>query len=188
LAQKCEHLPTQLQDFTWTPEEVQKLGTIADHLKCSVETASEAVKHLLRVVKAHKGELAVKYIKGLLEHFGIKCGHHGKPNELINLLRECDWIRMTVPERWHPVSIDSKVRKGRARTYVIGQAMQHKFDGPASAVCSVPDPDAMREEEKRESIFMSHFSGHGSEMRGLTPETPDPDAIRHREMAIDVQS
>src|ERR1700737_989448 len=46
-------------------------------------TTFGALKYLLRLMKAHKGELSITFIRGLLERFGINCGHHGKVNNFL---------------------------------------------------------------------------------------------------------
>jgi hypothetical protein len=122
------------KDFCWRPEEVLKLGHIQDLLKTSLQTASDAMKHLLRLVKGHTGEIAVAFVQRLLEGFGINCGHHGKVNKLLALLRHWDWIRVTAWERWHQRGVGGQALKGRARTYAIGEALRHKFeDGTGSS-------------------------------------------------------
>jgi hypothetical protein len=113
------------KDFCWRPEEVVQLGRLQRLLKVSLHVASEAVKQFLRLVKGHRGEMAVAFVKNFLEGCCIRCGHHGKANKLLTLLRRWDWIRVTAAERWHP---REEGRKGRARTYAIGEALAHKFE------------------------------------------------------------
>ncbi len=121
------------KDFCWKPEEVMKRGTIQKVLSCPLQAASEAVKHLLRLVKGHTGELAMPFVQRLLEGFGINCRHHGKENQFLALLRHWDWIRVTAWERWHQRKAEGAGHQGRARTFAIGEALQHKFEDRAAS-------------------------------------------------------
>jgi hypothetical protein len=113
-------------DFCWTAEEVMKLGTIQRLLNVSLQVASEATKWFLRLVRGHKGEIAVPFVKKALIGFGVKCGRNGKVNAYLRQLRQWDWICIVAPEKWN--ARDAK-RKGRARTYAIGESMIYKFEG-----------------------------------------------------------
>jgi hypothetical protein len=121
------------KDFCWKPEEVIKLRPIQKLLNCNLQTTSDAVKHFVRLVKGHAGEIAVPFAKRLLEGFGINCGHHGKVNKFLALLRQWEWIRVTVWERWHERRTDEEAPKGRARTYVVGDALKHKYEETQSS-------------------------------------------------------
>ena len=81
-------------DFCWKPEEVIKVGKLKRLLNVSLQIASDAAKWFLRFVKSHKGEIAVTFVKNMLERFGIKCGHNGKVNSFLDLMRQWDWIRL----------------------------------------------------------------------------------------------
>lgn len=118
---------TLAPEFYWTAEEVKKLGTVQRLLNVSLEVASEATKWFLRLVKGHKGEIAVSFVKDALEGFGVKCGRNGKANQFLTLLRQLGWICVVAWEKWN--SRESG-RTGRARTYAIGEAMIHKFETP----------------------------------------------------------
>jgi hypothetical protein len=114
-------------DFTWTPQELQRLAQMQPVLHTDLGTAANAVRHVLRMVKGHLGETAVGLVKKVLESYGIRCGHHGKVNAFLNLLCRWDWLYIKVPENWHKRQADGKQRRGRARTYGVGKDMQHKF-------------------------------------------------------------
>ena len=96
------------------------MGRLQRLLNVGLQAASDAVKYFLRLVKGHIGEIAVSFVKSLLERFGVKCGHNGKANKFLDLLRRWDWIRVTASEKWYARETE---RKGRARTYAIGEAM-----------------------------------------------------------------
>jgi hypothetical protein len=112
-------------DFFWRPEEVVKVGRLQRLLNVGLQVASDAARFFLRMVKGHAGEIAVSYVKNLLEHFGVKCGHNGKANKFLDMMRQWNWIRVTAREKWYARESE---RKGRARTYAIGEAMAHKFE------------------------------------------------------------
>jgi hypothetical protein len=138
-------------EFFWQPEEVVRVGRLQRLLNVSLQVASDAVKFFLRLVKGHTGEIAVSFVKNLLERFGVKCGHKGKTNQFLNLLRQWEWIRVTASEKWYARETE---RKGRAKTYAIGEAMVHKFEGkPKAGLGSVPIVEG---EEKENLSFTSH--------------------------------
>jgi hypothetical protein len=123
-------------DFFWRPEEVIKVVSLQRLLNVGLQAASDAVKFFLRPVKGHSGEIAVSFVKNLLERFGVKCGHNGKANKFLDLLRQWDWIRVTASEKWYARGSE---RKGRARTYAVGEAMAHKFEQkPKAGLGPVP--------------------------------------------------
>jgi hypothetical protein len=67
------------------------------------------------------------------------------------LLRQWDWICITAWEKWHPRESD---RKGRARTYGIGEAMVHKFERkPKAGIGRVP---LVEGEGEKNLSFTSH--------------------------------
>jgi hypothetical protein len=80
---------TLAPDFTWTPQELEHLAQMQLLLHTDVGTVASAVRHVLRMVKGHQGEIAVGLVKQVLA--------------------------------------DGKQRRGRARTYGVGEAMLHKF-------------------------------------------------------------
>lgn len=121
--QSTSYLPPP-SPFSWEPEEMEKLAQIQEILKTSLQVTSDAVKHFLHLVKHHRGEISVIFVKNLLVNFGIKCGHNGKANQFLSLLVQWDWVRITAKEQWHA---RNQERKGRARTYAIGKAMVGKF-------------------------------------------------------------
>jgi hypothetical protein len=127
------------------------VGRLQRLLNVSLQVASDAVRFFLRLVKGHTGEIAVPFVKNLLERFGVKCGHNGKANKFLDLLRQWDWIRVTANEKWYARETE---RKGRARTYGIGEAMVHKFERqPKAGLGRVP----LVEEKKKENLsFTSH--------------------------------
>src|SRR5262249_14464467 len=123
-------------EFFWQPEEVIKVGRLQRLLNVGLQVASDAVKFFMRLVKAHKGEIAVPFVKNLLERFGVRCGHNGKANEFLDLLRQWDWIGVTASEKWYAKGAE---RQGRARAYAIGEAMVHKFERqPKAGLGRVP--------------------------------------------------
>jgi hypothetical protein len=138
-------------EFFWPPEEVVKVSKLQRLLNVSLQVASDAVKFFLRLVKGHTGEIAVSFVKKLLERFGVRCGHNGKANKFLDLLRQWDWIRMTAREKWYAREAE---RKGRARTYAIGEAMAHKFERTAEAG---PGRGPLVEKKKEGNLsFTSH--------------------------------
>jgi hypothetical protein len=145
--QPCNLAP----EFFWQPDEVIKVGRLQRLLNVGLQVTSDAVKFFLRLVKGHTGEIAVSFVKNLLERFGVKCGHNGKANQFLDLLRQWDWIRVTASEKWYSRETE---RKGRARTYAIGEAMVHKFEGkPMAGLGRVP---LVEGEEVGNLFFMSH--------------------------------
>ena len=153
-------------DFTWTPEEIAKLVIVQRLLKTSLQVTSDAVKSFLRLVKGYIGEIAIAFVNNHLESLGIKCGHHGKANNFLTLLRDWDWLRMTVPEKWHSRNTG---RKGRARTYVVGEAMIHKFQKSGQGVSDDVSFPVHREEKKRIYCFTSHFYNRESGLASGSP-------------------
>jgi hypothetical protein len=146
-AQPCDLAP----EFFWQPAEVMKVGRLQRLLNVGLQAASDAVKFFLRLVKGHAGEIAVPFVKNLLERFGVKCGHNGKANKFLDLLRQWDWIRVTASEKWYARETE---RKGRARTYAIGEAMAHKFERkPKAGLGRVP---LVEGEGERNLSFTSH--------------------------------
>jgi hypothetical protein len=150
-------------DFAWTPDEMQQLREIQAILHAPLQAASDAVKYFLRLVKAHKGEISVSLVKEILVSFGVKCGHNGKANKFLAMLRQWDWIRITARESWHRRATR---RKGRARTYAIGSAMACQFVGaPAEQQeqeITSPDPAAplllpQQQEHTHVSIYYVPF-------------------------------
>jgi hypothetical protein len=124
-------------DFNWTLEETHQITIIQKLLVCDSDVALKAVKYLLRLIKAHRGEIAIAYVKAILKSFNIKCdGHHGKVNKLLQLLREWGWIYLRSEERWHGVDSEGNKWPGRARAYGIGSAMRHKFEDRVGPDCS----------------------------------------------------
>jgi hypothetical protein len=98
-AEPCNLAP----EFFWQAEEVIKVGRLQRLLNVSLQVASDAGKFFLRLVKAHKGEIAVSFVRNLLERFGVKCGHNGKANKFLDLLRQWGWNRIPLlspDERW----------------------------------------------------------------------------------------
>jgi hypothetical protein len=143
-AQPCNLAP----EFFWQADEVMKVGRLQRLLNVSLQAASDAVKLFLRLVKGHTGEIAVSFVKNLLEGFGVKCGHNGKANKFLDLLRKWDWIRVTASEKWYARETE---RKGRARTYAIGEALVHKFERkPKAGLERVP---IVEEKKRSESIL-----------------------------------
>jgi hypothetical protein len=160
-AQPCNLAP----EFFWQAEEVIKVGRLQRLLNVSLQVASDAVKFFLRLVKGHTGEIAVSFVKNLLERFGVKCGHNGKANQFLDLLRQWDWIRMTAREKWYARESECK---GRARTYAIGEAMVHKFERkPKAGLGCVP---LVEEKKSRNLSFTSHrgFGNRATNLNFLT--------------------
>lgn len=120
------------EDFTWTEAEINQLGQMRELLKTDLETACNLVKYILRLLKAHPGEFSVSMAKKILMSFGIKCGHHGKVNDFLDLLRQWDWIYVRAEAQWHKRGGNGTQRRGRARAWGIGRAMIYKFSGSCS--------------------------------------------------------
>jgi hypothetical protein len=156
-AQPCNLGP----EFFWQPEEVTKVGRLQRLLNVSLQVASDAVKFFMRLVKAHKGEIAVPFVRNLLERFGVRCGHNGKANKFLDLLRQWEWIRVTASEKWYARETE---RKGRARTYAIGEAMVHKFERrPQAGLGRVP----LVEGEEEENLSFTSHRGFGNRAMNL---------------------
>ena len=129
--------PSLAPDFNWTIDEIPRIAVIQKLLVCDIDVASKALKHLLRLIKAHRGEVAIAYVRVILAGFGIKCGgHHGKVNKLLQLLRDWGWIYVRCEERWHGVDSEGNKLPGRARAYGIGPAIRHKFTDQVGPECS----------------------------------------------------
>jgi hypothetical protein len=148
-------------EFFWQAEEVIKVGSLQRLLNVGLQAASDAVKFFLRLVKGHTGEIAVPFVKNLLERFGVKCGHNGKANKFLHLLRQWDWIRVTAREQWHARETE---RKGRARTYAIGEAMVHRFERkPNAGLGRVP----LVEGEGEKNLSFTSHRGFGNRAMNL---------------------
>lgn len=122
----------QVNNFFWKGEDVIKLGELQAVLNTSLETASSAIKYLLNLVKKHSGEIAISLVRKVLEKFGIACGHNGKANKLMSLLRQWNWIYIRAFERWYPQDEGGEKRQGRARSYGVGAEMMDKFEAKSS--------------------------------------------------------
>jgi hypothetical protein len=116
-------------------------------------------------VKGHTGEIAVRFVKNLLERFGVKCGHNGKANKFLDLLRQWGWICVTASEKWYARETE---RKGRARTYAIGEAMVHKFERkPKAGLGRVP----LVEGEGEVNLSFTSHRGFGNRAMNLNFRT-----------------
>ena len=138
-----------VNNFFWSGHDVIKLGRLQKLLNTSLETVSTAMKYLLNLVKSHSGEIAINFVKKVLENFGITCGHNGKVNKVMALLRDWNWIYTRSYECWHKRDESGEKRSGRARCYGIGEAQIEKFE---KKECS-----SNRQEEKNLSIVSHHF-------------------------------
>jgi hypothetical protein len=54
---------TLAPDFTWTPSELQQLAQMQPILRTGLEIAASAVRHVLRLVEGHQGEIGVGLVK-----------------------------------------------------------------------------------------------------------------------------
>jgi hypothetical protein len=82
-------------------------------LHTDLGTVASTVRHVLRMVKGHQGEIAVGLVKQVLETYGIRCGHNGKVNAFINLL--CRWD-LLLSESPSPASTQHTTQ----RNYFVG--------------------------------------------------------------------
>ena len=118
----------QVNNFFWKGEDVIKLGQLQKVLNASLETVSGAMKYLVNLVKKHSGELAINLVKKVLESFGISCGHHGKINTVMRLLRQWNWIYVRAYEKWYAQNENGEKTLGSARAYGVGTEMAEKFE------------------------------------------------------------
>ncbi len=125
-------------NFFWNAEDVIKLGRLQKVLNTSLDTVNNALKHLLNLVKHHGGEIAINLVRTVFQHFGIACGHHGKINNVLALLREWGWIYIRSYECWHERNENGEKRPGRARSYGIGPAQAEKFETMFSSNTTTP--------------------------------------------------
>ncbi|NQU23056.1 MAG: hypothetical protein HQ567_17400 [Candidatus Nealsonbacteria bacterium] len=129
--------------FCWAPQEIVRMTEIQDLLKSDLETTCKVVKHLVRLVKGHSGEIAVGFVKKILNEFGIACGSRGanKANNLLRMLREWGWIYMRASEKWHFVDEAGHKKGGRARAYGIGEELKGKFKTSRKSSTAMPSAD-----------------------------------------------
>jgi len=92
----------------------------------------QAVKHFLRYVKCHDGEIALSYLPVIFQDFSLKLGNHDKQQEFLDLLKDWRWIYVRA-DYYHPDRHGGKAVRGRARAYGIGPAMSGKFRNPSSS-------------------------------------------------------
>jgi hypothetical protein len=118
------------KEFFWSGQEMQKLAELQGILKTDLETTAQAVKYFLRLVKAHPGEIAVALVARVLERFNIACGHHGKVNDFLRMLRDWNWIYVRAAHKWYERDENGAQRKGRATSYGIDAGLIHKFGRP----------------------------------------------------------
>ncbi|NQU23566.1 MAG: hypothetical protein HQ567_19975 [Candidatus Nealsonbacteria bacterium] len=129
--------------FCWTPQEIVRMTEAQDLLKADLETTCKAVKHLVRLVKGHSGEIAIAFVKKILNEFGIACGSHGanKAGKLLRMLREWGWVYMRASEKWHFVDEAGHKKGGRARAYGIGEEIKDKFKTSRKSSTALPPAD-----------------------------------------------
>ena len=134
-------------NFFWKGQDVIKLGQLQKVLNASLETVSTAMKYLINLVKKHSGELAMNLVKKVLESFGIACGHHGKINMVLKLLRQWNWIYVRAFEKWYRQDEEGEKRQGRARSYGVGTEMVEKFEEKSAVINT---------HNKKYLLFVSH--------------------------------
>jgi hypothetical protein len=85
-------------------------------LKTDKDIAVRFMNHFLNFVFRHPGEISTRVLlKKMLNDFGIPAGTD-KLTGFMRLLVASEWIYIRTPEQWHVG------RKGRARSYGLGQA------------------------------------------------------------------
>jgi hypothetical protein len=121
-------------DFDWSPDDKAHLEDMAVILKVGLGAAAEAIKHLIRIVEGHSGELSIEAVKDVLEQHGIpsRSKRHNKASKLMAHLRGIDWIYIAARERWEADNPGG----GKARAYGIGTALIGKFSSSTTPILS----------------------------------------------------
>lgn len=121
-------------DFEWSPDDTAHLEDMAMILKVDFVTCAKAIKHLVRIVEGHAGELSIEAVKRVLEEHQIRCRskRHNKASKLMAHLRSIDWIYLAGRERWEAGNPGG----GKARAYGIGKGLAGKFSSLSTPILS----------------------------------------------------
>ena len=132
-------------DFAWSPEEVKLISeTIVPILKTSLDTSLRATKHFIRFVKGHEDrEISRDSLPTILRNFDLNIRKSQKKSDFLQQLLALGWIAISKEHEWYQ---RGSGRKGKARQYVVGPALVHKFQpaqpdsttGPATATATAP--------------------------------------------------
>ena len=156
-----------VNNFFWKAEDVIKLGLLQKVLNTNLDNVNNAMKYLLKMVKKHSGEIAINLVKKVLETFGIACGHNGKVNKVMAMLRQWNWIYIRSFERWHDRDENGDKQAGRARSYGIGSGQSEKFEEKPSAPINTT--------QQKNLYIVSHHLASGSSDNiletGLLPDS-----------------
>ncbi|MGL4424317.1 MAG: hypothetical protein ACRCZF_26920, partial [Gemmataceae bacterium] len=140
-------------DFSWTADEARLLESLRAILKVDNEKVSSFVKHLIRLVAGHDGQISMTFIRKELVRYGIPVGsgRDNKANKLMLRLIELEWVYIRFQHRWHPRQADKSQSSGQARAYGIGGALKYKFEAVNSSN-SDTDP--------QEHLLLRHHPWH----------------------------
>ncbi len=113
-------------DFAWSPEEVDVIReTIVPILKSSLDTSLRATKHFIRFVKGHEDrEISRDSLPTILRNFDLSIRKSKKKSDFLKQLLALGWITISKEHEWYQ---RGSGRKGKARQYVVGPALVHKF-------------------------------------------------------------
>jgi len=137
-ASRLEHAGNEhpkYQQLQFSPGHLLSIDNkIAPLLQTSPDTARNLMNYFINFVFYHQREISTyKLVKQILNSFGVKAGNN-KLAGFMKLLREQNWIYVKTEEQWHPD------RKGRARSYGVGEAAIMLFKNRFSSSSINPPP------------------------------------------------
>lgn len=118
-------------ELSWSDDDASKLQQLKKILKVDFQTTASATKQIILQIY-RKGAMAINLAKLILEKHGVKCGHHGKVNKFMKLLRAFDWIALKEQAVWHPIDEGGKRQKGKSKVYAVGAALLDRIEVTSS--------------------------------------------------------